>query len=872
MGQDQHTVNYRKDYLPSEYLIETTELDFELNKASTLVTSTVCYVRNPESAKVTGSLVLDGEDLILKSIRLNNTTLTEQDYILGENSLTILDVPESFTLEIITEIFPDQNSSLDGLYLSNGNYCTQCEAEGFRKITYYLDRPSVLAKFTTRVAANKKDFPVLLSNGNKIETGELDNGRHYAIWRDPFPKPSYLFALVAGDLVSLDDTFITKSGKEVLLQIFVEKRNQEKCQHAMASLKKSMRWDEEVYGLEYDLDIYMIVAVDDFNMGAMENKGLNIFNSKYVLALPETATDQDFLSIESVIAHEYFHNWTGNRVTCRDWFQLSLKEGLTVFRDQEFSADLNSRAVQRINDVKILRDYQFKEDASAMAHPIRPDSYVEINNFYTVTIYNKGAEVIRMIHTLLGKENFRKGMDLYFARHDGQAVTCEDFVLAMEAGSGIDLSRFRNWYRQAGTPTVSVEELWDEEKQTYSVTLTQSCPPTPEKEIKEPFHIPIKFGLLDRNGQEISIPQTGNLLELTEEKQTFSFDKLDHKPTLSILRDFSAPVKIDFLRSREELVFLMKHDSDYFNRWDAAWSLSNEIILEVAEQNRSGNKLSLDPLFSQGFKTLLQDKEADPALIAQAINLPQERYLAQQMETVDVESLHLARNFVKSELAKEHTDLLKEVYNRLNVDEEYSITPETIGKRSLKNSVLDYLAVFDEKDVCDLFEQQYKTSNNMTDTIGVLSSIKDSESSLRKNLFEDFYQRWKKDPLVMDKWFALEANSISDNWLENIEKLMLYPEFSMKNPNKVRSVIGVFANNNHRCFHTADGSGYKFLTEQLIFLNKINPQIASRLGTAFSSWKKYDAKRKELIAEQLDRILAIEGLSKDLYEIISKIR
>ncbi len=872
MPDTKHKVNYRRDYLPPEYIISTTSLNVILQDDSTIVTSIVQYRKNPESDSATNNIILDGEDLSLISIKLDGKILTEKDYNLETSSLTIFNVPESFALEIVTEIFPAQNSSLNGLYLSNGNYCTQCEAEGFRKITYYLDKPCVLAIFTTRIEGNKKDFPVLLANGNKVESGDLDNGRHYAIWNDPHPKPSYLFALVAGDLVSLDETFVTRSGRQVLLQIFVEKRNRDKCEHAMASLKKAMKWDEDVFGLEYDLDIYMIVAVDDFNMGAMENKGLNIFNSKYVLALPETATDQDFLGIEGVIAHEYFHNWTGNRVTCRDWFQLSLKEGLTVFRDQEFSADLNSRAVQRINDVKVVRDYQFKEDASAMAHPVRPDSYVEINNFYTVTVYNKGAEVIRMMHTLLGKENFRKGMDIYFDRHDGQAVTCEDFILAMEAGSGIDLRQFRNWYCQAGTPTITVTEAWDESKQVYSITLSQNCPPTPEKAVKEPFHIPIKFGLLDDKGQEIAINQYNNLLELREKEQVYSFKDLKKKPTLSILRDFSAPVKIEISRPREELIFLMQYDNDSFNRWDAAWTLANDIILEITEQSRTGKDLFLDPLFSAGFASLLTDSKADPALIAQAITLPQERYLAQQMKMVDVENLHIAGNFVKSELARQHRDLLKNVYNRLNDQGNYTIDPESMGNRSLKNAVLSFLMAINDKDGEIFCANQYKNSNNMTDSIAVLSAMNDSQIALREILFEDFYQKWRNDPLVMDKWFALQANSVSEHCLDNIERLIQCPEFSMKNPNKVRAVLGVFANNNHPCFHVADGSGYKFLTKHLMFLDKNNPQIAARLGTAFSSWKKYDDARQKLIAVQLDKLLAISGLSKDLFEIISKIR
>lgn len=873
MSNNTHKEIYRKDYTPPEYLVTKTELVFQLFKDSTIVTSIVSYVRNQASQLNTDYIFLEGEDLILKSIKLNNNILTKESYTVSETGLTIQNTPDSFTLEIETEIFPDQNSSLEGLYLSSGNYCTQCEAEGFRKITFYPDKPCILSPFTTRIEANLEDCPVLLSNGNKMEEGTLDENRHFVVWQDPHPKPSYLFALVAGDLVSLDDTFKTQSGREVQLQIFVEKRNQKKCNHAMTSLKKSMIWDEEVYGLEYDLDIYMIVAVDDFNMGAMENKGLNVFNSKYVLALPETATDQDYLGIEGVIAHEYFHNWTGNRVTCRDWFQLSLKEGLTVFRDQEFSSDLNSRGVQRIGDVKILRDFQFKEDASAMAHPIRPDSFVEINNFYTVTVYNKGAEVIRMIHTILGKDNFRAGMDLYFKRHDGQAVTCEDFVLAMENASGKDLKLFRNWYRQAGTPTIEIDETWNEKDKTLSLKISQTCPATPERKAKEPFHIPIKIGLLGENGKEIdTLKNVNRLIELKDTEQTFTFENLNEKPVVSLLREFSAPVKITPARSRKELVFLMQHDSDSLNRWDAAWTLSCQVILEVTEQFQQGRTPDIDPLYTKAFKSVLSEKKSDPALIAQAITLPQERYLAQQMDVVDVDNLYKAIRFIKETLASGNQQLLLEVYKKNSSNKEYSIAPDAMARRALKNRVLDYLVSVDNQELLEICNKQYENSNNMTDTIAVLSALNDSQDKLRDLVFSDFYDKWKSDPLVMDKWFALQANSSSKFCLSKIKEFMEYPEFSMKNPNKVRSLIGVFANNNHVRFHEADGSGYNFIADSIIFLNKINPQIGARLSTSFSGWKKYDEERKKLIGTQLDTILETPDLSKNVYEVVSKIR
>lgn len=881
MQNRQHQAISRLDYLPPVFLVNNTALLFRLYETYTTVISTVSYRKNPESCNAGSSLVLYGENLDLEKVVLDDVVIAENAYQRDAFTLTIPDLPDTFSLEITTKIYPDANKSLEGLYRSNGNYCTQCEAEGFRKITYYLDYPCILAPFSTRIEADRASCPVLLSNGNMVEHGILENNRHFAVWQDPHPKPSYLFALVAGNLVAIEDRFTTSSGRQVDLKIFVEERNKEKCAHAMTSLKKSMKWDEDTFGLEYDLDIYMIVAVDDFNMGAMENKGLNVFNSKYVLALPETATDRDFLGIEGVIGHEYFHNWTGNRVTCRDWFQLSLKEGLTVFRDQEFSSDLNSRAVQRIDDVKVLRDYQFKEDAGAMAHPVRPDSYVEINNFYTVTVYNKGAEVIRMMHTLLGKENFRAGMDLYFARHDGQAVTCDDFVTAMMDASKIDLTQFKNWYSQAGTPEIHIDQHWDEEEGTFELTLAQSCSSTPGQKEKKPFHIPVAIGLLDNEGHDMLPDYLGTrVLDLKEEKQTFVFENIEHAPVLSFLRGFSAPVKVKPFLSKSELTFLMQNDSDSFVRWDAAMQLSCGVIFEVMAMLQQGVHPKIDPDFIHAFKSNLLDTTLDPALIALAITLPEERYLALQVDTIDVDNLFAARNIVRQELANQCADLFFEVYQRNNDTAKYEITPAAMGKRALKNAVLSYLirVSSDNSEGADksawikLGLEQYNSSTNMTDTIAALSIIADTNTEMRERLLADFYQKWQHDPLVLDKWFSIQATSSQENTLGQVKKLTACPTFSMDNPNKVRALIGAFASNNHVRFHQKDGAGYEFVADTIISLNATNPQIAARLAASFSHWKKYDQGRQIQISAQLKRIAETPDLSKDVYEIVQKTR
>ncbi|MEN8198926.1 MAG: aminopeptidase N [Thermodesulfobacteriota bacterium] len=870
MANKKQPIIYRKDYQVPPYLIDEIHLDFSLGEKEAIVSARSSFHRNPDSKEGAGDLFLHGEELELLTIALDGEELSTDEYRVEEEGLTIFQVPDQFELVIKTRIYPDRNSALEGLYRSSGNFCTQCEAEGFRKITYYLDRPDVMARFTTRIEADKTGCPVLLSNGNLLEEGPLDDGRHYALWQDPFPKPCYLFALVAGNLVCLQDSFLTASGREVELRIYVEAKNQDRCEHAMASLKKSMRWDEERFGLEYDLDTYMIVAVDDFNMGAMENKGLNVFNSKYVLASPETATDQDYLGVEGVIAHEYFHNWTGNRVTCRDWFQLSLKEGLTVFRDQEFSADMNSRPVQRIDDVRLLRSVQFREDGGPMAHSVRPDSYTEINNFYTSTVYNKGAEVIRMMHALLGADNFRKGMDLYFARHDGQAVTCDDFVAAMEDASGVDLDQFKLWYSQAGTPRIQVSEEWDGSSGEYRLHIEQSCPPTPGQEKKESFHIPLAFALLDEDGGELALDS--NMLELRKEKETFTFSNLPARPTLSLLRNFSAPVRVEGWQDRDQQAFLMANDSDPFNRWDATFRLAESVILECSASLQQGEEPILDSRFVEGVAQILNDREGDKSLLGMALSLPEESYLAQQMEMVDPDTLHLARQFVRRQLATLLQADFRKVWEETGEEGDYTLSPEAMGRRRLRNVCLSYLLAPEIPGQADLQRglSQYHAGGNMTDVLAVLSALSHCDIPERLQLLDGFYDKWKGDSLVMDKWLILQASSTLPTTLTTVRELMAHPAFSLGNPNKVRSLIGAFGANHVR-FHEQSGEGYKFLADQILVLDSQNPQIAARLTTPFGAWKRYDTERQGLMESALKSIGAKDGLSADVAEMVRRI-
>jgi len=869
-----HKTVYLKDYTPFPFLVATVHLRVELDPQQTVVTSRLAMRRKPAADNQQAALELNGEHLELVAVSLDGGPLAEKAFSYDGSILLIEQVPDVFEVEIITRIAPEANTALEGLYRSSGNYCTQCEAQGFRRITCYPDRPDVMAVFTTTVIGNPASCPVMLSNGNLVEQGHLDDGRDFATWHDPFPKPSYLFALVAGDLVRIEDSFTTMSGRAVALHIFVEERNKEKCDHAMASLKKAMRWDEEKFGREYDLDTYMIVAVDDFNMGAMENKGLNVFNSKYVLARPETATDTDYEGIEGVIAHEYFHNWTGNRITCRDWFQLSLKEGLTVFRDQEFSADMGSRSVKRIHDVNVMRSFQFREDSGPMAHPVRPESFVEINNFYTLTVYNKGAEVIRMIHTLLGAEGFRRGMDLYFERHDGQAVTCDDFVRAMEDANGTDLSQFKLWYSQSGTPELDVSQSYNEDSQEYVLTISQSCPPTPGQAEKKPLYMPVAMGLLDKQGRDMKLHDSVLILE--KEKQEFCMRGIAEKPVLSLLRNFSAPVKVQSDLGEDERAFLMAYDVDPFNRWDAGQQLGLQYLLAAISAWQEGGRVQVPQLFHQAFTRILLDEQTDPAFLASALVLPAETWISQQMEVIDPDAVFRVRQDFRYQLSIEHRDIFYENYYSLGTEDPYHYSAREAGRRVLRNFCLGYLLTAEpgEKIASELLDigiEQYKTADNMTDVSAALAGVINADRAAGDELLADFYTTWQDDPLVVDKWFMLQATCILPGTLDRVKELMNHSAFSMKNPNKVRSLIGAFSGNQQQ-FHAKDGSGYTFLADRIIELDPKNPQIASRLVTPLTMWKRYDTSRQELMRAELERIGALPGLSGDVGEIVEKSR
>ncbi len=867
---------YLKDYAPPPFLVDEVDLRFELGEETTRVRSRLKMRRNPDSSEEKQHVVLDGIGLALNIIQLNGEPLEPDRYVISDESLLIRGVPDGFTLETETRLKPQDNTALEGLYKSGDIFCTQCEAEGFRKITWFPDRPDVMARYATTIVADESKYPVLLSNGNPVEQGKLDDGRHWVRWEDPFPKPSYLFALVAGALACIDDSFTTESGRTVALQIYVERHNADKCAHAMAALKKAMRWDEEVFGREYDLDIYMIVAVDDFNMGAMENKGLNIFNSKYVLARPDTATDTDFADIESVIAHEYFHNWTGNRVTCRDWFQLSLKEGLTVFRDQQFSADTFSRPVKRIQDVRLLRTYQFSEDSGPMAHPVRPESYIEISNFYTVTVYDKGAEVIRMIHTLLGEDGFRKGMDLYFERHDGQAVTTDDFVRAMEDANGVDLSQFRLWYSQAGTPEISVAADYDTKSKTCTLTLSQHCPPTPGQPDKSPMHIPVCIALLDAEGNNLEFKLDGNesvtepVLELKDIEQQFRLRDVAKPPLLSVGRGFSAPVKFQLDRSKRELELLMAKESDEFNRWDAAQELISDQIFRLIDDHKNDEPVALADSFVEAFGAALRAEDLDKALVAEALTLPSESYLADRMEVINVDAIHAARRGMQRALASKLESLLMETYTANSSNEPYCFDPESAGRRRLKNLCLGYLVSLETDPVRALGLAQFEQADNMTDVLAALSVLANCDCPEREHALTEFEKKWRGEALVMDKWFSLQATSRLPGTLDRVRELMAHEKFDPRNPNKIRSLIGAFCHANPVRFHAADGAGYAFLADQVIDIDRRNPQIAARLLGSLSRWRRFDPERQALMKSTLERILSSEKLSKDTYEIASK--
>ncbi len=852
-----------REYAPPNHLIPEVRLFFDLGEKETRVRASLKVEVNPVGLP-DAPLLLNGGEQELVSLHLDGVALQEEQYQREGETLTIPNVPERFILQMETRLHPEQNTSLEGLYRSGPIFCTQCEAEGFRKIIFFPDRPDVMSKFSVTIAADPAICPVMLSNGNQTAHSGYPDGRHWITWEDPFPKPAYLFALVAGNLKGIQDQFTTASGREVTLRIFTEPHNIDKCDHAMASLERSMEWDERVYGREYDLDLYNIVAVDDFNMGAMENKSLNIFNSRFVLAKPETATDSDYINIEGVIGHEYFHNWTGNRITCRDWFQLSLKEGLTVFRDQEFTADHNSRAVKRIQDVRLLRNAQFAEDAGPMAHPVRPDHYIEISNFYTVTVYEKGAEVVRMQHTLLGPGQYRNGMDLYFERHDGEAVTVEDFVRCMEEASGRSLDQFMNWYWQKGTPELKAEWSHDPESGTLSLTLHQHPPKSlteEEHSTWQPLHIPVAVGLLSVDGRDL-LPEQTRILELRELTEHYTFREVPAGVIPSILRGFSAPVLLQTAHTREEKQFLMAHDSDPFNRWEAGQQIAESLLLGQIEAHRQGGAVAVDEVWLDAVGVILEDARTDPALTTEALILPTERWLSEKMDVVDVEAIHMVREQFIHAVAGRFQQQMVELYHQLNPDEP--------AGRALRNQLLALLMRLQDKEVIALASRQLEQARNMTEEMGALSALEQVEGAVRDSALDHFYRKWQGERLVIDKWFALQAGSQLPGTISRIEALLDHPDFEITNPNRVRSLVGLFAHANQLHFHDATGEGYRILGDQVLRLDSLNPQVAARMAGAFNRWRCFDAGRQKKMKAELQRIIGADTLSKDLYEIVSR--
>lgn len=855
---------FLKDYTAPPYLVESLHLSFQINDGSTTVTSRAKYKRNGTGH---APLVLDGEHMELLSITLDGApVLHDKD----DATLTIQNPPADFTLEITTKFDPAKNTALEGLYKSGDTYCTQCEAQGFRRITYFQDRPDVMTVFTTRIEGDKAALPVLLSNGNLISEGDLPDGRHFVEWNDPFPKPCYLFALVAGQLEYIQDSFTTQSGRKVDLRIYVRNGDQPQCHYAMESLIRSMKWDEDTYGREYQLDRFNIVAVSDFNMGAMENTSLNVFNTALVLAHQETATDMDFYRVESVIGHEYFHNWTGNRVTCRDWFQLSLKEGLTVFRDQEFSADMNSRAVQRIDDVEGLRSMQFPEDGGPLAHPVRPDSYIEINNFYTTTVYEKGAEVVRMQATLLGKDLYRKATDLYFDRFDGHAVTCDDFVKCMEDASSQDLSQFKLWYSQAGTPEVTAKSHYNAETKTFTLTLTQHIPDTPGQTDKKPHHIPVAIGLLNDNGDDLIGTQ---ILHLKDKTESFIFENIASRPVPSILRNFSAPIRLTTDLSEDDLRFLMVADSDGFNRWESAQTLTMRLINRMLDQMEAGHHTVTDRAYLETFSTLLEqalNDSEDKALLARMISLPDHSIIGQERSTVYPDHIHSVLTRIKYDVLSECRGQLEKLYTKLNAPKAYKPDAQSMAERALKAVVMEFLTCQGDQISSALCKDHYFAANNMTDRMMALNGLIDTDSEERAEVLADFYERFKTYPLVIDKWFAAQARAVRTQTLDDIRLLAAHPDFTLKNPNRARSLYATFAMRNPVIFHATTGAGYDLFGEVILTLDKINPQIASRLLTALRDWKRYDAVRQDQMRAILQKIIGTKDLSPNVYEIASK--
>jgi aminopeptidase N len=857
------------DYAPPAFLIDTVDLSFELDEAATKVISRLALRRNP-AAPPEAALHLDGEALELIRLTRDGSPVSESDYHETEHGLTIQDMPDACELEIETRISPKANTELSGLYVSGGNYYTQCEAQGFRRITFFPDRPDVMSRYTTTIIGS---CPVMLSNGNPGRVTDLGDGRRSITWTDPHPKPCYLFALVAGDLVSVKDSFTTRSGRKVDLGIYVRRGDEDRCDHAMRSLKTSMTWDEEVFGLEYDLDVFNIAAVSDFNMGAMENKGLNVFNTKYVLARPETATDTDYQGIETVIAHEYFHNWTGNRVTCRDWFQLSLKEGLTVYRDQEFSADQGSRAVKRIADVRALRAAQFREDAGPLAHPVQPASYMAIDNFYTATVYNKGAEVIRMMATIIGRRAFRRGMDLYFERHDNHAVTIDDFVQAMADASGVDLTDFKLWYHQAGTPELSIQDEYDPATKRYSLTIRQDTKPTPGQPDKYPQVIPIAMGLLDGNGQELATrldgepePRAGTrVLLATQAQNRFEFVDVASPPVPSLLREFSAPVKLSGL-SQDRLQFLAAHDTDPFVRWESSQQFATVALLDMVATIQAGGEPDVDPALIEAAASTL---DQEPAFAAEALALPGEATLADRMDVIDADAIHAARDKARAAIGQALGDKLRETYDRLTDRAGYTIDGPAIGRRSLRNACLSYLVAGGEASAIRLAKSQFDAGQNMTDVLAALGILSNIDCPERQDALSAFYQAWRHDPLALDKWFAIQALSSLPGTPRAVETLKSHPDFDLRNPNRIRALVSSFSGNQVR-FHDASGVGYRLYADTIVQLDPTNGQVAARMVSPLGQWRRFDAGRQGLMKQELQRILDLPGLSRNTFEMASK--
>ena len=868
-------IKYLKDYKKPDYKIRTVDLTFDLDEQNTTVKSVLHLVADYDVPKGGHPLVLDGRELELKSIKIDGEAVDERAYSLDDESLTIYNPPADFKLEIETVIHPKANTKLEGLYVSNGTFCSQNEPEGFRRITYFLDHPDVMSVYTTTLIADKSKYPVMLSNGNPIKEETLPDGKTAVTWFDPFPKPCYLFCVVVGDLGSIHDTYTTKSGRLVKLGLYVEHGEEPKAEWGLESLKRAMKWDEDVYGLEYDLDLFNIVAVSDFNMGAMENKGLNLFNSSCALADPVTATDTDFAHVEGVIAHEYFHNWSGDRVTARDWFNLSLKEGLTVYRDQEFSRDMRGRTLGRINDVFALRTFQFPEDAGPLAHSVRPESYVEINNYYTATVYDKGAEVIRMYERLLGKETFIKGNQLYFERHDGQAVTIDDYAKCMEDVSGKDLTLFKRWYSQAGTPTVYAAGKYDGKAKTYTLTLRQETKPTPNQPEKLPFVIPLGIGLIGKDGKDMPLqlqgekePQgTSRVIVLDKDSEVFTFVNVAEQPVLSGNRDFTAPIHFVMDYTDAERLHQARCDSDLFNRWDAFQQYGVEQILNMVKDIQNGKEPTLPEAYFDVWESYLTDKTLDKGFVARAITLPQENYLADQMDVVDVDAIHKARYFVKQAIAKRFEKELRAVYDENNIKADYTPSPEQSARRALKNMALSFLGDLGTNN--ELVEKQYAQANNMTDKLAAMNIASNSKNPKREAIMDDFYQTYKNEKAAVNKWIFTNACADRPDAVNVVRKLLTHPAFNIKNPNNVRSLMGGFAYNQTE-FHKLDGSGYDFAVEMAYKMDDMNPQMAAHMVKPLTRWKRFDAKRQEMMKKALEKVLEKKNLSKNVYELVTK--